>query len=130
MKKRWIFLLIGILLILQVIIIIFVFNKEEKSSIPNNYIAVFKGESAEEIHTTYLYQKKKNKKYTYNYINTITTTNSYDDTILQEKIVKKGKLKKKTDIFKIAEKNNADTYVKYQKDEEIYSMVEFKKIWK
>lgn len=130
MKKRYIFLLISIILLIQIVLITVVFNKKEDTIVSNDYVAVFKSESAEEIHTTYLYMKKKNKKYTYTYINTVTTTNSYDDTILEEKVVKKGTIKKKKDIFKIAKKNNAYSYVKYRKDEQIYQIDEFKEIWK
>ena len=63
-------------------------------------------------------------------MNTTTQLTGYDSTELTEKITKKGKLKKQKDIFKIAKKNNATTYGKYEKDDAIYTIEEMKKFIK
>lgn len=131
MKKNIILITIIIAIIITIGMIFLVTKQEETNEIPSNYIAVFKGETGERVHTTYLYEiKKKHKKTKYKYINTIGTLNGYDSAAWQEKVLKKGKLKKKKDIFKKAEKNYADSYVKYKKDDKVYSFDEFKDIWK
>ncbi len=140
MKKNIIIILIIIVILLSTIGMIILVNKNNTvdNTIPSDYIAVFKGETGEIVHTTYLYEKKEIKKkkkkktikYTYKYINTVSTLNGYDSTNWEEKVLKKDKLKKKKDIFKNAEKNNATSYVKYIKDEQVYTFEDFKNIWK
>ena len=128
MKKNTIIL---IAIIVLIVIINILLAQTNTTDIPTNYIVVFRGESGEITHTTYLYEKKKKgKKKTYKYINTISTSRGYDSVNWQEEVLKKGKLKKKKDIYKQAEKNNADVYVKYVKDNRTYTYKEFKKIWK
>ena len=130
MKKNILILLIGIIISLSICtFIIFFIGKHDNNEIPNNYIAVFKGETAEVVNTTYIYEKKKGKKKTYKYINTIGKSTGYDSAEWNEEIVKKGKVKKKKKVFEIAEKNNAYSYVKYIKDNKIYSIEEFKKVF-
>ena len=128
MKKIGIIAVIILLCAIEGFIMYFSFNNKETSNdIPTNYIAAFKGETSETVYTTYLYETKKGKKITYNYINTISRTNTYDDTSGIEQVTKKGKLKKKNDIYKIAEKNNAYTFVKKKDDEKLYTIEDFKK---
>ena len=126
MKKIGIIVVIVLLCVIEGFIIFFSFNRETSNDIPTNYIAAFKGETGEIVYTTYLYETKKGKKVTYNYINTISKTNTFDDTAGVEEVLKKGKLKKKNDIYKIAEKNNAYTFVKKKDDEKLYTIEEFK----
>lgn len=132
MKKKSLIILISILMIVIVAIcgITYIKEKDSDNIIPNNYIIVFKGESAETVHTTYIYEVKKKKKITYKYINTISTTSTYDSNAIQEKVVKKGKVKKKKKIFEKAKKNNAYSYVKYIKEDKIYNIDEFKNIFR
>ena len=73
--------------------------------------------------------KKKNKT-TYKYINTTSTTSTYDSVVSEEKINKKGSTKKKKKIFEIAKKHNAYSYVKDIKEDKIYTIDEFKDIFK
>ena len=132
MKKNIIILSIIVILLSTIGMIILV-NRNEKNydnTIPSDYIAIFKGETGEVVHTTYLYETKKKKKTTYKYINTISTLNGYDSVNWNEKVIKKDKLKKKKDIFKKAEKNGATSYVKYIKEDKVYTFEEFKNIWK
>ena len=128
MKK--IYFLIGIVLFILAEIVILTTVSYKNNTIPDNYKIIFKGESGEVVYTTYYYEKKKGKKYTYKYINTISSYQGYDSGSWQEKIVKKGKIKEKNKIIEIAEKNNATSYVKYKKEEKIYTLEEFKNILK
>ena len=132
MKKNSLIILISLLLISVIVIctVVYIQEREIDNTIPDNYIIVFKGESAETVHTTYVYEIVKKKKTTYKYINTISTTSTYDSTAIQEEVIKKGTVKKKKKVFEKAKKNNAYSYVKYIKDDKIYSVEEFKDIFK
>lgn len=129
MKKRYLILLIIILLVSQIGIITYSYINDDPATVSTDFIAAFKGESGEVVYSTYLYQKKKKKKKTYTYINTVSTLSGYDSTNWNEEIIKKGKLKKKKEIYDIAKKNNAYSYVKYE-DGKIYSIEEFQKMFK
>ena len=133
MKKFYLIILIVILLISSIATCTFVYisEKNNDNTIPSDYSIVFKGESAESVHTTYVYEVvKKKKKTTYKYINTISTTSTYDSVISEEKVIKKGTFKKKKKIFEIAKKHNAYSYVKDIKEDKLYSIDEFKDIFK
>ena len=132
MKKNSLIILISLLLISVIVIctVVYIQERDIDNTIPDNYIIVFKGESAETVHTTYVYEIVKKKKTTYKYINTISTTSTYDSTAIQEEVIKKGTVKKKKKVFEKAKKNNAYSYVKYIKDDKIYSIEEFKDIFK
>lgn len=132
MKKNSLIILISLLLISVIVIcsVVYIQERDIDNTIPDNYIIVFKGESAETVHTTYVYDIVKKKKTTYKYINTISTTSTYDSMAIQEEVIKKGTVKKKKKVFEKAKKNNAYSYVKYIKDDKIYSVEEFKDIFK
>ena len=132
MKKNSLIILISLLLIAVIVIcaVVYIQESDIDNTIPDNYIIVFKGESAETVHTTYVYEIVKKKKTTYKYINTISRTSTYDSTAIQEEVIKKGTVKKKKKVFEKAKKNNAYSYVKYIKDDKIYSVEEFKDIFK
>ncbi|MBQ3435601.1 MAG: hypothetical protein IJH13_01120 [Bacilli bacterium] len=127
MKKNvWIIIIIAFIVLLSTVVIV-LFNANE-NSIPSGYIAVFKGESTDVVHTTYLYQGKKNKK-KYSYINTITKLDHNDSSMWNEEVLEQKKLKKKKDVFKVAKENGAYSYVKYEKDGNLYTIEEFKKVF-
>ena len=133
MKKFYLIILIVILLISSITTCTFVYinEKNNDNAIPSDYIIVFKSESAESVNTTYVYEViKKKKKTTYKYINTISTTSTYDSVTSEEKVIKKGTTKKKKKIFEIAKKHNAYSYVKDIKENKIYSIDEYKEILK
>ena len=133
MKKFYLIVFIVILLISSIATCSFVYisEKDKDNTIPTDYIIVFKSESAESVNTTYVYEViKKKKKTTYKYINTISTTSTYDSVISKEKVIKKGTAKKKKKIFEIAKKHNAYSYVKDIKEDKIYSIDEFKNVCK
>ena len=128
MKKIYFLISIALFIIVEALILTTVSYKN--NTIPDNYQIIFKGESGEVVYTTYYYEKKTGKKYTYKYINTISSYQGYDSESWQEKIIKKGKIKEKNKIIEIAEKNNATSYVKYKKEKKIYTLEEFKNILK
>lgn len=132
MKKIYLIILMILLLITTITTCTFVYisEKNNDTTIPTDYIIVFKNESAEIVNTTYVYEVIKKKKTTYKYINTTSTTGTYDSVTAEEKITKKGSTKKKKKIFEIAKKHNAYSYVKDIKEDKIYSINEFKKIFK
>ena len=134
MKKIIFIVLLLAIIIMNVVIISYTYLKEDKTTIKDNYVAVFKGETGEIAKSTYVYRvtkKKKGKKIiTYKYTNTTSTINGYDSTNWKEEVTKKGKVKKLKDLYKVAEKNEAYSYVKYMEDGEIYSIEDFKKIFK
>ena len=109
---------------------VYIREKNNDTTIPTDYIIVFKNESAEMVNTTYVYEVIKKKKKTYKYINTTSTTGTYDSVTAEEKITKKGSTKKKKKIFEIAKKHNAYSYVKDIKEDKIYSIDEFKNVFK
>ena len=133
MKKIYLIILIVILFVSAVATCTFVyFNEKNKdNTIPSDYIIVFKSESAEVVHTTYVYEVvKKKKKTTYKYINTTSTTSTYDSIVAEEKINKKGSTKKKKKVFEIAKKHGAYSYVKDIKEDKIYTIDEYKNVFK
>ena len=99
MKKRYFVLLAIAMAIVQVIFVVYSYNQDQDIELSNDYIAVFKGETGEKVNSTYVYikykGKGKKKKKVYKYINTVSTLNGYDSTSWDEKIIKKGTLKKK-----------------------------------
>ena len=132
MKKIYLIILIILLLITTITTCTFVYIREKNNdtTIPTDYIIVFENESAESVNTTYVYEVIKKKKKTYKYINTTSTTGTYDSVTAEEKITKKGSTKKKKKIFEIAKKHNAYSYVKDIKEDKIYSIDEFKNVFK
>lgn len=124
MKKiKWFVLVVSFILV-NTIVTVVSFQRIGKQIIPTNYIAVFRGESADIVHSTYLYEKNNGKNKKYNYINTLTTFNGYDSTVWKEKVLKKGKIKEKNNILEIAQNNSAYDYVKY-KNNQFYTIEEF-----
>ena len=133
MKKIYLIILIIILFVSAVATCTFVYinEKNNDNTIPSDYIIVFKSESAEVVHTTYVYEVvKKKKKTTYKYINTTSTTSTYDSIVAEEKINKKGSTKKKKKVFEIAKKHGAYSYVKDIKEDKIYTIDEYKNVFK
>ncbi|MEE3343710.1 MAG: hypothetical protein VZS44_06450 [Bacilli bacterium] len=129
MKKRYLILLALLIIIIQIIFVVYSYKQDNDITLSNDYIAVFKSETGERVYSTYIYLKTKKKKKTYKYINTISTSNGYDSINWNEEIIKKGTLKKKKKAFDIAKKHGSYSYVKY-KDGKIYSIEEFKKVFK
>lgn len=130
MKKLYWIILIVLIIIVEVGMVIYSYRDDNSNTIDDNYILLFKGESAETVYSTYLYKIKKGKKTKYKYINTVSTVSGYDSTNWTEKIIKKGNIKKKNKIYEIAEKNNAYSYAKFSNDDKIYTISEMKELFK
>jgi len=133
MKKSLIIKLLIIIFFIETIIIYSIsINKNIKNEvkIDEKYecIAIFKGESLQNINTTYLLVKKDKKNYKYKYINTIILLNKDEQVEIKEEIIKKDKIKKIEKIFEVAKNNNAYSYVKNNEDNKIYTIDEYKNI--
>ena len=129
-------LIVGIvsifIIILSIDIIFNIFNKTKESKdsnkIPDNYIAIFNGESGEITHQTYIYKINKNKEnYKFKYINTINTTEHWGSSNWKIKIIKEGKIKSTDEVFEVAKNNNAYSYVTIPNSDEKYIIEEYKK---
>ena len=125
--KLFFIMLIILVILLWIGVTVVLFINVDNTKIPDGYVAVFKGETSDVVYSTYVYRVKKKKSY--KYVNTISTIVDFDNYVWDEKVVKKGKAKNKKELFKIAKKNFAYTYVKYQDDNNIYSVDEFDKIF-
>ena len=113
MKKRYLIILGIVLLLVEVAFVSISYMRDDTGEVPYDYVAVFKGETGEIVHSTYVYKTKKKKKTVYKYVNTVSTLNGYDSTSWNEKVTKKGTLKKKKKIYKIAKKNEATDIAEY-----------------
>lgn len=102
------------------------FFSNRSDNIPDNYIALFRSGTGEQTLSTYLYQTKDQ----YNYIYTIDTTKSWGSDEWIQKIQKRGKLKKKEDIFTIVQNNKTGGWVSFPNLEGTYTVEEAKEILK
>lgn len=132
-KQNEIFILSTFVIMTLIFISSLYYIKLRDNTINNDFLVVFKGELNNNVYSTYVYENKKkvgNKtKIEYKYINTTLTT-QLDSTNYVEKVTKKGTTKKKRKIFEIAEKNHANAYVILNGNFKIYSIEQFKQIFK
>ncbi len=128
-KQNEIFIISTVLFMILVFMSSLSYIKLQSNEIDPNFIAVFKGEWNNQSYSTYIYEKTKksgqNLRIEYQYINTTTNT-QLDSTNDMEKITRQGTIKKRKEIFKIAQKNHADSYVIENRNSKIYSVDEFK----
>ena len=104
------------------------YHKEpiDKDEISDNYIAVFHGGAGEIVYETYIYKIDNNQaNYGFSYINVTRTTKSYGSDEWNTKITKKGEVSWTDDVFQVAEKNNAYSYVTLPGDNKTYTIEEF-----
>lgn len=135
MKKNIVFILITILILVSTFFISIKYIDSINNNVEDNYKIVFRGETIDNIYSTYVYKKvkyqttkkkKKKKIITYEYINTIIIKNNADYTYSLEKIVNKGKTKNIDKISEIVEKNKATTYAEVKKDKSLIKIGEYK----
>ncbi len=121
------FVPIIVLLILLTGITMYCFYSPNKSNkIPENYIAVFNGGSGEITYSTYIYKIDNGQaNYGFGYINTMNTTTSWGSSNWNIKIISKGTVNWTNDVFTIAKKNNAYSYVKVPNDHKTYTIDEY-----
>ena len=129
MKKLFVFMF-SLLVLFQFIIVFNVVNKKDYEKVPNNYVAVFRGENTDVVYSTYIYKIHNNKKTIYRYVNTMIIMSGYDNDSFEEVTLDRGYVKNVNKLFDIAENNNSYSYVKYIEDDTIYSLGEFKKVFK
>ena len=119
-----------ICLVIAVIILIIIcankfINRETTSGIiPDGYICVFNGGVGEVTYSTYIYKNKKySDNYGFDYINTTNTTKSWGSSEWNQKITSRGTVGWTDEVFEIARKNNAYSYV--EEKGKIYTIEEY-----
>ncbi len=135
MNKKSIVLII-LIIIVAVVVNILVFNmtkpkkNEVSDTIPEGYISVFHGGSEEQIYETYIYKLHNNKpNYGYNYINVNKTTKQDGSSEYDIEITGRGTLEWSDEVFDIASKNNAYSYVTLPDSDDKYSIEEYIKMF-
>lgn len=120
------FLSVIVVLVLFVGMAMFRIQSPKSDKIPKDYIAVFNGGSGEVTYSTYIYKiNNKQANYGFKYINTTNTTLSWGNPNWNIEITSKGTVNWTDDVFTVAEKNNAYSYVKLPNDNKKYSIDEF-----
>ena len=128
MKKRRLFILIGSIIIIVAILVFFIINvNTNNSTIPDGYIAVFHGGSGEIVFETYIY-KEDNDHYNFGfkYINVTKITESYGSSKWKTRVTKKGYVQWTDDVFEIAKKHGAYSYVTEPNSTDTYSIEQFR----
>ena len=134
MKKNIFIISITIIYLFVTLLVSIKYIDHKNNYVNQNYKIVFRGETKDNISSTYIYkivkttkQKKKKKKIIYyKYINTIINKNNVDYTNSLEKITKKGYTKDIDEIKTIIEENNATSYAEINKDKSLIKVYEYK----
>lgn len=100
-------------------------NSDKEYNLTDDYIAIFQGGSGERIYKTYVFKDNK-----YYYINVTSTTESWGSTKWNDVITSKGSANNMDEIFKIAEENNAFSYVMLPDNDGPYSIETYKSMIK
>ena len=104
-----------------VIVITFLIIDNISSSIPEDYIAVFQGESVNTKYSTYIYKiDNEHANMGFKYINTITIKG-------ESKIKDKGEFSWTDGAFIVAKKHGAYDYVEIPGDTKRYTIEEFQR---
>ena len=102
-----------------VVVITFLIIDAVSSSVPNDYIAVFQGESVNTKYSTYIYKiDNGHANMGFKYINTITIKG-------ESKIKDKGEFSWTDGAFIVAKKHGAYDYVEIPGDTKRYTIEEF-----
>ena len=138
MKNNIIIISITILFLITTFITSIIYIDNKNNYVNENYNIVFRGETRENIKSTYIYKlvkitkrKKKKKKTTYyKYINTIVNKNNLDYTNSLEKIIKRGYTKDINEIIEIVKENEATSYAEINKVKTLIKIYEYKEYLK
>lgn len=129
-------LVITIIIISAVILNIVVFNiskpknKIINDTVPEGYISVFHGGSGEQLYETYIYKIQNDKpNYGFNYVNVIKTIKKSGSSEYDIKITSRGSLDWTDDVFDVASKNNAYSYVTLPNSDNTYTIDEYMKMF-
>lgn len=94
------------------ILVVLILSLNKRNEIPQDYLFVFNGGSWEVTYSTYIYKiDNGHSNYGFKYINTTNTTKSYGSSEIVQKITKTGTLMWTEEVFTVAKKNNAYSYV-------------------
>ena len=105
-------------------------NNTDSDKIPDDYIAVFHGGSGEIVYETYIYKEDTGAaNYGFKYINVTKTTKSWGSSEWNTKITGRGKAFWTDDVFPVAEKNHAYSYVTIKDSDKKYTISEFAEIF-
>lgn len=130
MKKIVVITIVIVIVILCIVGYIYYQTSLKSNVIPNNYIAVFYGGSGEITHSTYIYKiENGHANVGFKYINTENTTKSYGSSDWIIKKIGEGKVTWTEEVFKVAEENNAYSYVKLPDDKKTYTIEEFQRMF-
>lgn len=132
MKDKIKYIIIGlisvsvIVMILGIILILLNTNNVYSDKIPDNYIAIFNGGSGEVTYQTYIYKIDNGQdNYGFKYINTTNTTKQWGSDEVNIKITGKGTVTWTDDVFMVAKKNNAYSFVITKDSKNTYTIEEF-----
>lgn len=129
MKNKKVKFILICLLIIGIIFLLYI-KYPNNRNIPDNYIAVFRGDESSELsYSTYIYKNEDNdSKYNFKYINTTNTTVSWGNPKWQIKVTERGKVTRVEEVFEVAKKNNSYSYVLLPNDDKNYTVEEFEDI--
>lgn len=128
MKKYGIikFVLLGIFSVFLLYETIYFHDFTSSDKIPEGYIAVFHGGSGEKTYSTYIYKIDNGLANSgFEYINTTNTTLLWGKNPFSIHITSKGNVHFTDDVFRVAEKNNAYSYVKLKDSDKTYTIDEY-----
>ena len=131
LKQNKIKIIISVVLLILAFIPVGIFTLSKESDvIPDDYIAVFHGGSGEKTYSTYIYKiDNDHPSYGFKYINTTNTTTSWGSNKWDIKKTGEGTIMWTDDVFTVAEKNNAYSYVTLPNDKKTYTIEEFQSMF-
>jgi len=124
--KGLILIIVGVLLLFTIGIHTLLSIKEN-NEIPNDYIAVFHGGVGEITYETYIYKiDNDTPNMGFKYVNVTSTTTSYGSSKWNHRVTKRGSVGFTDEVFIVAEKNHAYSFVTVPKSNETYTIEEFR----
>lgn len=104
-------------------------KKLNDNNIPTDYIAIFHGGVGEQTYETYIYEVDNgDEKIKFKFINVTSTTVFWGSADWTQEINELGMLESVDDIFLVAKKHGAYSYVTVPNDDNLYSIEEFERI--
>lgn len=115
-----------VVVILVICGVCFYLKNNDIENIPDNYIAVFHGGTGERTYSTYVYKIDNDyANYGFRYINTTNTTVLWGSRDWSRMITGKGEVTWTDEVFSVAKKNNAYSYVTLPNDVKKYTIDDF-----
>ena len=131
MKKKIILFIILFIILLSGVFAFLYMKSKESYQVPEGYIAEFHGGYGEVTYTTYIYKIDNDKgNYGFEYISVEYSNISHGNPQRRGKLMEKGEVGFTDEVFEVAKKNYAYSYVKLPNDDsKIYSIDEYKKMF-